>query len=226
MLPGGRRSAGIRPALGVGTSAARLNATAALCKHPPPFPPTSDVPGLLEGAHAGVGLGHQFLRHCQRCRLLVHVVDGTSPDPMGDYAAIRQELELFSPELAAKPQVRACVCLGGGSGHARLGPAAGSAAQATGGVGWRRLTTSARPPCPQPTQVVAYNKMDVPDSSDYWEDVREGLAARGVPRDACFAIRRAPGGWGRVAGGAGHTSRDRLDRPADSLPLRALQTTP
>lgn len=41
-----------------------------------PAPPT-DVPGLLEGAHAGVGLGHQFLRHCQRCRVLVHVVDGT-----------------------------------------------------------------------------------------------------------------------------------------------------
>ncbi len=63
------------------------------------------MPGLLEGAHAGVGLGHQFLRHCQRCRLLVHVVDGTSPDPMGDYRAIRQELELFNPQLAEKPQV-------------------------------------------------------------------------------------------------------------------------
>lgn len=43
------------------------------------------MPGLLEGAHAGVGLGHQFLRHCQRCRVLVHVIDGTSRDPMGDY---------------------------------------------------------------------------------------------------------------------------------------------
>lgn len=80
---------------------------------PPPPPPVADVPGLLEGAHAGVGLGHQFLRHVQRCRVLVHVIDGTSPDPMGDYRAIRQELELFNPELALKPQVRlrAC-CLG------------------------------------------------------------------------------------------------------------------
>ena len=62
-------------------------------------------PGLLEGAHTGHGLGHEFLRHCQRCRALVHVIDGTSPDPIGDYTAIRQELELFSPELLAKPQV-------------------------------------------------------------------------------------------------------------------------
>ena len=62
--------------------------------------------GLLEGAHNGHGLGHEFLRHCQRCRALVHVIDGTSLDPIGDYTAIRQELELFSPELLAKPQVR------------------------------------------------------------------------------------------------------------------------
>ena len=83
--------------------------------HPPtchPTPLRADVPGLLEGAHAGVGLGHQFLRHCQRCRLLVHVVDGTSPDPVGDYIAIRQELELFNPALAVKPQVG-----GGGRGQ-------------------------------------------------------------------------------------------------------------
>lgn len=72
---------------------------------PSPSPLVADVPGLLEGAHAGVGLGHQFLRHVQRCRVLVHVIDGTSPDPMGDYRAIRQELELFNPDLALKPQV-------------------------------------------------------------------------------------------------------------------------
>ena len=63
--------------------------------------------GLLEGAHAGRGLGHEFLRHCQRTRVLVHVVDGTSPDPLGDYTAIRIELELFNAALAHKPQVHA-----------------------------------------------------------------------------------------------------------------------
>ena len=51
--------------------------------------------GLLEGAHAGRGLGHEFLRHCQRARILVHVIDGSSPDPVGDYAAIQTELELI-----------------------------------------------------------------------------------------------------------------------------------
>jgi GTP-binding protein len=70
----------------------------------------TDVPGLLEGAHEGTGLGHQFLRHVQRCRALVHVLDGTSPDPVGDYRAINLELELFNPELRDKPQVRACMC--------------------------------------------------------------------------------------------------------------------
>jgi GTP-binding protein len=65
----------------------------------------ADVPGLLEGAHEGLGLGHEFLRHVQRCRALVHVVDGTSPDPIGDFRAILLELELFNPELRDKPQV-------------------------------------------------------------------------------------------------------------------------
>ena len=61
--------------------------------------------GLLEGAHTGRGLGHEFLRHCQRARMLVHVVDGNSPDPLGDYKAIQMELELFAEDLAFKPQV-------------------------------------------------------------------------------------------------------------------------
>ena len=65
----------------------------------------ADVPGLLEGAHAGIGLGKEFLRHCERCRVLVHVIDGTSEDPIGDYEAVNAELELFNPEMAKKPQV-------------------------------------------------------------------------------------------------------------------------
>ncbi|HEX9117426.1 MAG TPA: GTPase ObgE, partial [Anaerolineae bacterium] len=65
----------------------------------------ADIPGLIEGAHAGAGLGHQFLRHVERTRLLVHLLNGLSPDPLGDYEAINQELELFNPVLAAKPQI-------------------------------------------------------------------------------------------------------------------------
>jgi GTP-binding protein len=52
-----------------------------------------------------MGLGHEFLRHCQRSRILVHIIDGTSPDPINDFTAICAELELFNPELADKPQV-------------------------------------------------------------------------------------------------------------------------
>ena len=105
----------------------------------------ADVPGLLEGAHSGVGLGHQFLRHCQRCRVLVHIVDGTSPDPLGDFDAIQMELSLFSPELARKPQV------------------------------------------------VAYNKMDVPDSSDYWDEIKASLVERGVAEEDVLAISAVTG---------------------------------
>ncbi|KAL6766559.1 OBGE1 [Auxenochlorella protothecoides x Auxenochlorella symbiontica] len=67
----------------------------------------ADVPGLVEGAHAGTGLGHEFLRHCRRCSVLVHVVDGSGPDPCADFLAVRRELELFDPGLAAKPFVLA-----------------------------------------------------------------------------------------------------------------------
>ncbi len=65
----------------------------------------ADIPGLIEGAHAGAGLGHNFLRHIERTRLLVHLLNGVSPDPVGDYEAINQELELFNPLLADKPQI-------------------------------------------------------------------------------------------------------------------------
>jgi GTP-binding protein len=65
----------------------------------------ADIPGLLEGAHDGVGLGLAFLRHVQRCRVLVHVLRGDSEDPVGDLVAINQELALFNPKLASKPQV-------------------------------------------------------------------------------------------------------------------------
>ena len=68
----------------------------------------ADIPGLLEGAHSGVGLGLAFLRHIQRCRVILHILDGNSPDPLGDYMSINQELLLFNPTLAEKAQVRRC----------------------------------------------------------------------------------------------------------------------
>jgi GTP-binding protein len=65
----------------------------------------ADIPGLIEGAHSGAGLGLSFLRHIERTRLLIHLLNGLSPDPVGDYDAINQELQLFNPQLAEKPQI-------------------------------------------------------------------------------------------------------------------------
>eukprot|EP00873_Tetraselmis_striata_P035218 jgi/Tetstr1/455482/TSEL_042311.t1 len=105
----------------------------------------ADVPGLLEGAHLGRGLGLEFLRHTERCRAIVHVIDGSSPDPIGDYKAIRLELRLFNPKVAEKPEI------------------------------------------------IAYNKMDIPDSSDYFDIVQEFLIAEGIPEDAIFPISAVTG---------------------------------
>jgi GTP-binding protein len=70
----------------------------------------ADIPGLIEGASAGAGLGLQFLRHVERCRVLVHIVEATfttGPDrtPLEDFAVINRELATYAPELADKPQI-------------------------------------------------------------------------------------------------------------------------
>lgn len=64
-----------------------------------------DIPGLIEGASDGVGLGITFLRHVQRCKVLLHVIDGTSEDPIGDFNTINAELRKYDEFLADKPQV-------------------------------------------------------------------------------------------------------------------------
>lgn len=68
----------------------------------------ADIPGLIEGASEGIGLGHEFLRHVERCRLIVHVIDVSGSegrDPIEDFKAINHELENFSMELAEAPQI-------------------------------------------------------------------------------------------------------------------------
>jgi GTPase len=66
----------------------------------------ADIPGLIEGAAQGVGLGHEFLRHVERTRLLLHLIDGLSEkDPWEEFEAINKELAEYSPELASRPQV-------------------------------------------------------------------------------------------------------------------------
>jgi GTP-binding protein len=68
----------------------------------------ADIPGLIEGAHAGVGLGHEFLRHVERAGLLVHLVEPTpvdGSDPIANYHAIRRELGLYDAKLAERPEI-------------------------------------------------------------------------------------------------------------------------
>lgn len=102
----------------------------------------ADIPGLIEGAHQGVGLGHEFLRHTERTRLLIHVIDGMSEHPQEDFERINQELELFSPELAQKPQV------------------------------------------------IAINKMDVPEAREAYPEIAERFKKMGYP---VFPISAATG---------------------------------
>jgi len=65
----------------------------------------ADIPGLIEGAHMGVGLGHSFLRHVQRTRMLIHVLDGASPDVLADFSQINSELALYDERLQDRPQI-------------------------------------------------------------------------------------------------------------------------
>lgn len=65
----------------------------------------ADIPGLIEGASVGVGLGHDFLRHIERTRTIIHLLDGNAENPLTDWAMINSELELYNPALAAKPQI-------------------------------------------------------------------------------------------------------------------------
>ena len=102
----------------------------------------ADIPGLIEGAHLGLGLGHDFLRHIQRTRVLIHLLDGLSEDPLLDLAQINSELALFDEHLGQKPQV------------------------------------------------VAVNKMDLPDVQERWPQLEKVLRKKGyIP----FAVSAATG---------------------------------
>ncbi|HXQ98010.1 MAG TPA: GTPase ObgE [Candidatus Limnocylindrales bacterium] len=83
----------------------------------------ADLPGLIEGAHRGVGLGTRFLRHIERTRLLAHLIDtsdASTRDPVRDYEIILGELTAFSPELGAKPMIVVATKLDMTTDHARL----------------------------------------------------------------------------------------------------------
>jgi GTP-binding protein len=85
----------------------------------------ADIPGLIEGAHQGIGLGSTFLRHIQRTHVLIHLVDGTSQDPIADFSQVNAELALFDEKLGTK------------------------------------------------AQIIAVNKLDLPEVKENWEELRE-----------------------------------------------------
>ena len=97
----------------------------------------ADIPGLIEGAHEGVGLGYAFLKHIQRTRVLIHVLDGMAEDALADFSQINSELALFDPALGKKPQI------------------------------------------------VAFNKVDLPDVKEKWTNLKKALSKKGF---AVYAI--------------------------------------
>jgi GTP-binding protein len=107
----------------------------------------ADIPGLIEGAAEGRGLGHEFLRHVERTRMLIHLIDGLSEQPLADFAAINAELAAFNEDLAKKPQL------------------------------------------------VAFNKIDMPQAEARWPDVEEALESQGY---AVMAISALTGEGARV----------------------------
>jgi GTP-binding protein len=100
----------------------------------------ADVPGLIEGAHAGSGLGFDFLRHIQRTRAIIHLLDGLSEDPLVDFSQINAEMALFDPRLKTRPQV------------------------------------------------VALNKIDLPDVKERWPKIKASLEKKGYKPLAISAV--------------------------------------
>ena len=105
----------------------------------------ADIPGLIEGAHEGAGLGDRFLGHIERCRVLIHLVDGTQEDVASAYRTVRRELAAYEPELTRRPEL---VCLNKvdalgdeeiAARTATLGAAAGGPVFSTSGVAHRGL---------------------------------------------------------------------------------------
>ena len=103
----------------------------------------ADIPGLIEGAHLGAGLGFEFLRHIQRTRVLIHLLDGAGADPLADFSQINSELALFDEYLANKPQI------------------------------------------------VALNKIDLPEAQAHWPRVKAELEQRGYTALTISALTHA-----------------------------------
>ncbi|MBI3287609.1 MAG: GTPase ObgE [Chloroflexi bacterium] len=153
-----------------------------------------DIPGLIEGAHAGAGLGDQFLRHIERTRLLIHLLDGLSNDPLREFESIHRELALFNPTLAEKPRLVALNKIDLPPARAQIDPVR----EQLRGKGIDLYPISAV--SGEGVRVLLYKAADLLDQIPK-ETPREpvALAHREAREDGSFRIQREPGGY-RIRG--------------------------
>jgi GTP-binding protein len=150
-----------------------------------------DIPGLIRGAHAGVGLGHRFLRHVQRARLLVHVLDLAASDPKASYEMIRDELRLFDPLLLEKPRLVALNKIDLPEAQAKVAEL--DHALAEEGLDSYPVSALTREGVPELLAAIRGRLAAIPA-----EEVVEEANVRSYrlrPEDTGFAIERAPGGF-------------------------------
>lgn len=159
----------------------------------------ADIPGLIEGAHTGAGLGHAFLRHIERTRVLIHLLNGSSPDPLGDYEAINQELALFNPELADKPQIVALNKMDLPDVQARW-PEVARALRAAGASDPLAISAVSGEGVDMLLRRAAALLAELPRAETPAEAAQPVTIAPAAPQDKSFTIEREPDGAWRVRG--------------------------
>ncbi len=157
----------------------------------------ADIPGLIEGASEGAGLGDRFLRHIERTRLLLHLVDGSAADPVADWRTVNDELAAFSAELAARPQVTAITKRDETGVEARL-PELTAALTAAGAADIHAISAATMAGVDDLLRHVHRRVQALPAPE---------IAAPAVPvlrpgavDEHAFSVRREPDGGWRVAG--------------------------
>lgn len=154
----------------------------------------ADIPGLVEGAHLGVGLGFEFLRHIQRTRVLIHLLDGAGPDPLADFSQINSELALFDENLAHRPQLVALTKMDLPDAQARW-PAVQAELKKRGYVAYA-ISAVAQTGVRELLYLAAQKLAEVPLPPA----VEEMPVYRAEPERAAFTITRESDGGYRVAG--------------------------
>ena len=137
----------------------------------------ADIPGLIEGAHEGVGLGFTFLRHIQRTQVLIHLIDGSSSDPVADFSQLNTELALFDDKLATK------------------------------------------------SQIVAINKMDLPEVKDRWETLKANFIQLGFDPYPISALART--GLEPLLWAAYHArEQEDVESESEEIPVYRVEADP